>query len=125
MGYVDLKYRPSQDDLVCLYRIKSAHGYTVTEVADHVAGESSTGTWTDVSTMEPGVKKLGAKVFYVRDEWAKIAYPGELFEPGNMPQILSSIAGNVFGMKSVASLRLQDVRWPRKLIKSFLGPRLG
>ncbi|MFH1294890.1 MAG: ribulose-bisphosphate carboxylase large subunit, partial [Candidatus Aenigmatarchaeota archaeon] len=74
---------------------------------------------------ETGVRKLGAKVFYVRDEWVKISYPGELFEPGNMPQILSSIAGNVFGMKSVASLRLQDIKWPRKLIKSFLGPRLG
>jgi ribulose-bisphosphate carboxylase large chain len=55
----------------------------------------------------------------------KIAYPLELFELGNMPQIFSSIAGNIFGMKEVDNLRLLDVHWPEKLMHSFKGPKYG
>jgi ribulose-bisphosphate carboxylase large chain len=42
-----------------------------------------------------------------------------------MPQILSSIAGNIFGMKVIKNLRLEDVIFPEKLIKSFKGPKFG
>jgi len=55
----------------------------------------------------------------------KIAYPIELFELGNMPNILSSVAGNVFGLKTLRNLRLSDVYFPLKLIKSFKGPKFG
>ena len=55
----------------------------------------------------------------------KVAYPHPLFEGGNMPQVLSSIAGNIFGMKAVSNLRLEDIRWPIGLMRSFSGPRLG
>ncbi|MBU3923725.1 MAG: ribulose-bisphosphate carboxylase large subunit, partial [Nanoarchaeota archaeon] len=57
--------------------------------------------------------------------WVKIAYPQELFEDGNVANILSSIAGNVFGMKCVKGLRLEDIKFPQKLLKSFPGPRFG
>jgi ribulose-bisphosphate carboxylase large chain len=125
MGYVDLRYRPAGDDVVCLYKVRPTRGLSVREAADDIAGESSTGTWTDVSTTDPGIRKLGARVFCIRGGWVKIAYPIELFEPGNMPQVLSGIAGNVFGMKSVVTLRLQDISWPRKLMRSFRGPMFG
>jgi ribulose-bisphosphate carboxylase large chain len=75
--------------------------------------------------MKPRIRKLMAKAFEIRDEYVKIAYPIQLFELGNMPQILSSIAGNVFGMKAVENLRLEDVRWPGKIMRTFSGPRLG
>lgn len=55
----------------------------------------------------------------------KIAYPQELFEPNNVSQILSSIAGNIFGMKIVKNLRLLDLSFPEKLAKSFQGPEFG
>ena len=55
----------------------------------------------------------------------KISYPCDLFEPGNMPQIYSSIAGNIFGMKSVANLRLLDIKFPKAIVKSFKGPKYG
>lgn len=125
MGYVNLRYRPSGNDLVCLYKVRPARGLSIRKVAGQIAGESSTGTWTEVSTMSPKIRKLGAKVLSIKDRWIKIAYPLDLFEPGNMPQILSSIAGNIFGMKSVSTLRLEDITWPRKLVKSFKGPMFG
>jgi ribulose-bisphosphate carboxylase large chain len=49
----------------------------------------------------------------------------ELFEQGNMPNILSSVAGNVFGLKALKNLRLNDLELPAKLVKSFKGPQFG
>jgi len=42
-----------------------------------------------------------------------------------MPNILSSVAGNVFGLEDVANLRLNDITFPKELINSFKGPRYG
>ena len=68
---------------------------------------------------------LGAKIFHIDGNLVKIAYPSELFEKGNAPNILSSIAGNIFGMKIVKNLRLEDVSFPKSIIKGFQGPCLG
>jgi len=75
--------------------------------------------------MKPRIRKLMAKAYEIQSNIVKIAYPIQLFEPGSMPQILSSVAGNIFGMKAVEHVRLEDVRWPNALLRSFKGPRLG
>jgi ribulose-bisphosphate carboxylase large chain len=71
------------------------------------------------------VAQLAARVFSLKGNVAKIAYPIELFEQRNMPNILSSVAGNVFGLKALKNLRLNDVELPAELSKSFKGPRFG
>lgn len=124
-GYLNMKYKPKPTDLVCSFTLKPARGISMKEAAAAVAGESSVGTWTKVATSSSRIKRMGAKVFSIKGNWIKVAYPQELFEPGNMPQILSSIAGNIFGMKILDSLRLEDVKWPKKIMNSFLGPRFG
>lgn len=93
--------------------------------AGAVAAESSIGTWTELTTVRPYVEKLAAQVFNIEGNMAKIAYPVDLFEPANMPNILSSIAGNVFGLRALKNLRLLDVDFPHKLISSFKGPKFG
>ena len=95
--------------------------------AGAVASESSVGTWTDVTTMTKISKKLAAKVYYIDfiNKIAKIAYPNDLFEHGNMPQILSSIAGNIFGMRIVNNLKLLDIHFPDSILNSFKGSHLG
>lgn len=123
--YIDLKYEPEKDDLICEFRIEPSKGVSIKQAAEHIAAESSIGTWTEVKTMKPEMRRLGAKVFDIKGNYVKVAYPLELFEPGNMPQILSSIAGNIFGMKAVKNLRLEDVEWPYELMKSFKGPLHG
>jgi ribulose-bisphosphate carboxylase large chain len=95
------------------------------EAAGTVAAESSIGTWTELTTIKPYVEKLAAHVFCIENGVVKIAYPIELFEPGNMPNIFSSVAGNVFGLKSVKNLRLDDISLPQTLVKGFRGPRYG
>ncbi len=124
-GYTDLKYRPSSSDLVCEFRIEPAKGTSFQTAAEAVASESSVGTWTEIATAGRAVMKKAARVFSLTPPCAKIAYPVELFEPGNVPCILSSIAGNIFGMKVADNLRLEDIRWPATLMKSFKGPMYG
>lgn len=125
MGYVQLGYKPKSTDLVCEFKITPAGGVGVREAAAAVAAESSVGTWVHVETAKPYVKRLAAKVFEIRGNIVKVAYPGELFESNNIPQILSSIAGNIFGMKIVDQLRLEDINLPKQVIGSFDGPKFG
>jgi len=75
--------------------------------------------------MKPRIRALMAKAYSIRGNLVKVAYPIELFEPRNMPQILSSIAGNIFGMKAVDGVRIEDIRWPSRILRGFRGPRLG
>ncbi len=128
--YVDLKYHPSKDDLICEFFLKTKGFHDLRRTAGGVAAESSTGTWTDISTVKPYMLKLAAKVFSFQKTGKnsaniKIAYPNELFELGNMPNIMSSIAGNVFGMKDVGGLRLNNILFPKNIARSFRGPKYG
>lgn len=125
LEFVDKSYRPSDDELIALYRIEPAFEYTIEEAAGRVASESSVGTWTTLTVVTDNVRRLMAKAFEFRGKYVKIAYKPDLFEPGNIPQILSSIAGNIFGMKAVQYLRLLDVKWPRSMLSDFKGPKFG
>lgn len=98
------------------------------KTAGGVASESSVGTWTDVATEQQKTwEKLHAKVVDIdkNTNTIVIAYPLELFEPGNIPQLLSSIAGNIFGLKEVTGLKLFDIDFPETYVRSFPGPALG
>jgi ribulose-bisphosphate carboxylase large chain len=123
--YLELGYKPSRDDLVCEFLLEPAHGTSLKRTAGAVASESSIGTWVEVKTEKKYVRRLAARVFEIVGNRAKIAYPIELFELANLPNILSSVAGNVFGMKEVKSLRLIDLQIPDKLLRSFKGPKYG
>ena len=70
-------------------------------------------------------ESLAAHVYSIEGNVAKIAYPIELFEPSNMPNILSSVAGNVFGLKALKNLRLLDIEFPKQILSSFKGPAFG
>ena len=127
MDYVNLSYRPTKNDLIVEYYCEP-NRVPLQVAASNVALESSIGTWTTISTMNPHIaKKLKPSVFSInkKTNTIKIAYPQQLFEPRNMPQILSAIAGNIYGMKIVKNLRLQDITFPKKLVASFPGPRFG
>jgi len=78
-----------------------------------------------LSTLKPHIRKIRARAFEIKGNYVKIAYPIELFELGSVPQLLSSFAGNIFGMKAVNNLRLEDVHFPEVLLKSFRGPQYG
>jgi ribulose-bisphosphate carboxylase large chain len=124
IDFVDLKYAPSETDLVCTFQLEPER-VSIKEATGAIAAESSVGTWTELTTAKPYVEKLAARVFSIEGNVARIAYPIGLFEGGNMPNILSSVAGNVFGLKALRNLRLLDIEFPSKLVASFKGPRFG
>lgn len=98
------------------------------ETAGGVAAESSIGTWTKITTEAKSTfNRLHARVLEAdkKTRFLKIAYPLELFEEGNLPQLLSSVAGNVFGLKEVKSLKFIDLQLPEKYVVTFPGPALG
>ncbi|MEM3793867.1 MAG: RuBisCO large subunit C-terminal-like domain-containing protein, partial [Candidatus Bathyarchaeia archaeon] len=71
-----------------------------------------------------------AKVFRWRGKhrglvW--VAFPLDLFdlETGGIPNILSIVAGNLFGLGALKNVRLLDLEFPRELRKAFPGPRFG
>ncbi len=114
---VDFDVHTSSDNMERVYR--------------EIPAESSVGTWQKVAQMTDLIlKKLSAKTYAVEKisstfSRIKVAYPLELFEPNNIPQMLSLFAGNVFGMNSVDNLRVTDVQIPNELVNSFPGPAIG
>ena len=127
-NFTDRSYRPSRRDFVVEFSLRPGKGVSFEKAAGMVAGESSIGTWTKISTLnERIVRTLKPSIFYLnkKSHTVKIAYPGDLFESGNIPQVLSSIAGNVFGMNGISGLRLEDIDFPNYFIKKFKGPRFG
>lgn len=124
MDFVDQSYKPKTTDIICDFYVEP-ECISLTEAAGGVAAESSVGTWTELTTIKPYVEKLAAKVFSIKGNNIRIAYPIELFEGDNMPNILSSVAGNVFGLRALKNLRLNDLILPKELIQSFKGPKFG
>ncbi len=125
LDFVDLKYKPKKTDLICLFRFEPAPGISVEEAIGRIASESSNGTWTELTTLKEHIRKIRARAFHISGDLVKIAYPIELFELGSMPQIYSSVVGNIFGMKALKNLRIEDIEYPEIMLKSFLGPQFG
>ncbi|MBI4116968.1 type III ribulose-bisphosphate carboxylase [Candidatus Pacearchaeota archaeon] len=123
--FIDLKYKPKKNDLKVLFYFEPNAGVTKADAIGRIASESSTGTWTTLFKLPPRMKKLMATAYKIEGNFVHVAYPFDLWEKGNMPQLLSGIAGNIFGMKALKNLRLVDVSLPRDYIKNFRGPNLG
>ena len=126
LDYYVPDYAPLDTDLLCAFRIRPKPDVDVSEAAAAVAAESSTGTWTEVwSNQLTDIDYYKAKVYRIEGDLAYIAYPMDLFEENSIVNIMSSIVGNVFGFKAVSALRLEDMRIPVALVKTFPGPNIG
>jgi len=129
VDYVDLNYKPSERDLIAMYYIEKApETKDLEHASEEIAKESSIGTWTDIATLSSEIaKNLKPSTYYIdkKNKIVKIAYTEDLFEANNMSQILSAVAGNVFGMKALSALRLLDISFPKKIVNAYKGPMLG
>ena len=112
--------------VICRYRVTTE--LTMEKAAEAIAAEQSTGTWTGLTTLKDDVfRNYGAKVLKIDGDITEIAFPAEDFsiEVGGVPQILSVIAGNLFGLESIGKLRLEDVWFPKCIMEQFKGPKYG
>lgn len=128
---MDKTHKPDLDnELVVSFRVQTSEGFTVEEAAGRLASESSVGTWTTLAGMPKGLRSLMAKAYEITDlgdgsHLVRVAYPVDLFEPGNMPGIIASIAGNILGMRAIRGARLEDVYLPKPILDGFKGPVKG
>jgi len=129
VDYIDLEYKPDENDLIAMYYVeKSSSCKDLEHACMEIAKESSIGTWTEIATMSKDIaKRLRPSAYYIDEEkgLVKIAYTKELFEADNMSQILSAIAGNIYGMKALNNLRLLDISFPKDIVETYKGPSFG
>ena len=126
-SYLHLDENIDQDAyVICDYRVTT--DMPMEKAAEAIAAEQSTGTWTGISTLTEDVfEKYGGRVTKINKDSIRIAYPVDDFslDIGAVPQILSVIAGNLFGLESIGKLRLEDVFFPKCMLKEFKGPKFG
>lgn len=116
--------------IIAKYFVESPLGLRSAGIA--IATEESIGTWTEIGTTNEWVKsRLPARLFKVEGRggsgFVHIAYPVELFdvETSGIANILSMVAGNLFGLTAIKNVRLVDIDLPTDVVKCFPGPRLG
>ncbi|NMC08713.1 ribulose-bisphosphate carboxylase [Candidatus Microgenomates bacterium] len=111
--------------LLAVFKIIPADGLTLEDVATEIAAESSTGTSIKVGSSTPFSVSNNAKVYEIDEQnnlvW--IAYPWEIFDSGgNIQNILTYIAGNIFGVSEVKACKLLDVYFPPEMLCRYDGP---
>ncbi|MFZ2150667.1 MAG: ribulose-bisphosphate carboxylase [Candidatus Absconditicoccaceae bacterium] len=122
---MDLKDPKNGDYMLACFHLIPGGKLNILQAACEVSAESSTGTNFLVQTETSYSKMLNALVYKLDLEknlvW--IAYPWRLFDRGgNVQNILTYIAGNVFGMKEIQALKILDVWFPPAMIEQYDGP---
>ncbi len=116
----------TRDYIIAIFKVKSS--LPLETAAEAIASESSVGTWTGLKALnEKRFNNLAAKVVSIdhQKRIIEIAYPLVLWEEDNLAQLLSGIAGNIFGLKEIDALRLEDLLIPEKYTRYFNGPEFG
>lgn len=127
-AYVDLNLwdkATNGDYMLASYHLVPNGKRNILQAACEVASESSTGTNFPVKTETPYARLLNALVYEVdvENEMVKIAFPWRLFDRnGNVQNIFTYIAGNIFGMGDVKALKLIDVWFPPVMLEQYDGP---
>jgi len=126
-SYLHLGEKADPDDhVICVYRITTK--LPMEQAAASLAAEQSTGTWTGISTLERDIfERYGGRVTDIDGNVATVAFPKDDFcmDIGAVPQILSIIAGNLFGLHSIDKVRLENVFFPKSIRDEFKGPKFG
>ena len=119
------------DDVLCAYKVIT--DLPIKKAAMAIAAEQSTGTWTDISTGSKKIDRrlagrvLRTKKLRKREHLVIIEFPLADFdaEHGGIPQILSVVAGNLFGLETLKAVRLEQLYLPKKIVTAFPGPKYG
>ena len=120
----------------------------VERVADFMAGEQSSGTFIAVPGETPELKaRVAARVVRLdqldesdtpalpsrmnagagarfRRARVTLAWPLDTLGP-SLPNLLATVAGNLFELGPVTGLRLLDIRLPAAFASAYAGPRFG
>lgn len=126
-AYVNLELKNPYNGnyLLTVFHLIPSKNLNILQAAAEVAAESSTGTNFKVNTETPFSRELNALVYDLdlKKNLVWIAYPWRLFDrKGNVQNILTFIAGNIFGVKEISALKLLDVWFPPAMLEQYDGP---
>lgn len=127
----DSTHDATGSDVVCIYRVTTK--LPIQRAAAAIAAEQSTGTWTEISARTDEIdSRYGGRVLSTKSagKWeydVTIEFPFDDFDAkvGGVPQLLSIVAGNLFGLEDLKAVRLNEIFLPRELVLSFPGPKFG
>ncbi|MBI5228982.1 ribulose 1,5-bisphosphate carboxylase large subunit [Candidatus Micrarchaeota archaeon] len=126
----DLFFTKAMDEdeyIIARYYVESPLG--LKRGAEEIGKEESTGTWTSVPRERRIHKLYAARIIKLdyKNSISDIGFPIENFswDVGGIPQLMSTIAGNLFGLEKLKNVRLLDVHLPKSVVREFKGPRLG
>ena len=122
---LDLKDPQNGEYMLACFHLLPGGKLNMLQAACEVSAESSTGTNFAVQTETAFSREMNSLVYKIDLEknlvW--IAYPRRLRDRGgNVQNIMTYIAGNIFGMKEVVALKLLDVRFPPAMLEQYDGP---
>jgi len=103
--------------------------------ADIIAGEQSSGTFVPIPGEDEALKARAAASWEIAplDQPAsgankryqlKLSWPLENFG-ASLPNLMATIAGNLYELKPVAGLRLMDIELPDEFAAAYPGPAFG
>lgn len=102
--------------------------------ADIIAGEQSSGTFVPIPGEDEALKARAAARWEIGDvtESANgskrcvmtLSWPLDNIGP-SLPNLLATVAGNLYELKPVVSLRLLDIELPREFARAYPGPAFG
>ncbi|MCF3936519.1 ribulose-bisphosphate carboxylase large subunit family protein [Acuticoccus sp. M5D2P5] len=126
------------------YLIETA--YPLDAAAEAMAGEQSSGTFVPVPGETPELKARAAANVVALDDLGPVEAPslpgaGKAGEPHrrakvtlswplanigpSLPNLLATVAGNLFELKQFSGLKLTDLRLPRAFADAYQGPAFG
>ncbi|MGQ9759162.1 MAG: RuBisCO large subunit C-terminal-like domain-containing protein [Candidatus Methanomethylicaceae archaeon] len=119
-----------ENHIIAKYYVESPLGLKSAGIA--IATEESIGTWTEITTTNEWVRtKLPAKLYRMEGEGNSglvyIAFPLDLFDvdTSGIANILSMVAGNLFGLSALTNIRLVDLEFPKSVVQKYRGPEFG
>ena len=114
--------------VVATYYFRAKSGVTPEQAARAICEDETTGLWWDRTGRTESRELPEASVIAIVPSQngyiARISFPCDLFEQGNIPQYLSVLAGSSFELDSLESIRLMDVELAEELVP-FHGPKFG
>lgn len=111
--------------LAVFYLVPSNPDDDLLWLATEVAAESSTWSNMRVNTATPFSDSMNALVYKIDREknLVRYAYPTRIFDRwGNIQNITTYIAWNIFWMSSVSAMKLLDVWFPPAFLENYDGP---
>ncbi|MEL7153468.1 MAG: RuBisCO large subunit C-terminal-like domain-containing protein [Pseudomonadota bacterium] len=114
--------------------------------AEAMAGEQSSGTFVPVPGETPELKERSAarvESIDMLDHEGPPSLPGAISSPGpvrrarvtlswpmdnigpSLPNLMATIAGNLFELKQFSGLRIEDIRLPEAFAERYHGPKFG